>query len=111
SRLEPLRLEPCERPGELALPRDRGDETLLRSLDIGVARRQPRVKRVFLGAEPLEILFDRRLPRLQRLALIRKALARFRFLAFLRAPLGGRARGPVVFGTACRPRPAQNPVA
>src|SRR6188472_2471876 len=72
-RLEPLRLEPRERPCELALSRDRGDKALLRALDIGVARREPRIERVFLGAEPLEILFDRELPRLQRLALIREA--------------------------------------
>jgi len=86
--VEPLRLEPRERPRELALPRDGGDKTLFRVLGIGVARRKPRVESVFLPAEPLEILLDRGLPRLQRFALVREALARFRFLALLRTPLG-----------------------
>src|SRR6187551_2831418 len=90
--LEPLRLEAREHPRELALPRERRDEALLRVVGVRVARREPRVERRLLLAEPCEVLLDGRLTREQRLARVGALLPRFRLFALLRAPHARAAR-------------------
>src|SRR6185312_3226093 len=94
---EPRAFGARELPCELALPRDRLDESLARGAFVRLGAREPRVELALFRGQRIDLAFDRRLLGDQRLARVVAALPRLGLLTLLLAAVAARI-APAAFG-------------